>query len=85
MLPFHEGSFKIATRTGCPIVPMALNNTAELFEAHFPKISPCHVVIEYGKPIYPKELSKEEQKHLGVYTRDVLLEMLKKNQPAVRL
>ena len=24
LLPFHEGSFKIAQKTGCPIVPMAL-------------------------------------------------------------
>ena len=26
MLPFKEGSFKIATKTGCPIVPVSINN-----------------------------------------------------------
>ena len=79
MLPFHDGSFKLATKTSCPIVPMALTNTAEIFEAHFPKIRPCHVILEYGKPIIPSELSKEELRHIGSYTQDVIKEMLKKN------
>lgn len=80
MLPFHEGSFKIATKTNCPVVPIAIHNSAEIFEAHLPKIRPCRVVVEYGEPIYPEQLSKEEKKHLGSYTRNVILEMLKKNQ-----
>ena len=33
MLPFHQGSFKIAEKSGCAIVPMSLNNTAEIFES----------------------------------------------------
>ena len=78
MLPFHEGSFKLATKSGCPIVPMAMTNTVEIFEAHFPKIRPCHVILEYGKPIIPAELSKEDAKHLGVYTQNIIKEMLKK-------
>lgn len=83
MLPFHEGSFKIATKANCPIIPVALNNTANVFEAHFPKITPCHVVMEYGKPIYPDQLDKEDKKHIGAYTQNIILEMLKKNQELV--
>lgn len=83
MLPFHEGSFKIATRAKCPIIPIAMNNTAEIFEAHFPRIKPCHVVLEYGKPIYPDQLDKEDQKHLGAYTQQVILDMLKRNKDLV--
>ena len=79
MLPFHEGSFKVATKTDCPIIPMALTNTAEIFEAHFPKISPCHVILEYGKPIVPSELSKEDAKRIGAYTQNILKEMLHQN------
>ena len=82
MLPFHEGSFKIATKTGCPIIPIAIHNSAEIFEAHSPKIRPCKVVVEYGDPIYPEQLSKEEKKRLGSYTQNIILEMLKKNQTA---
>ncbi len=83
MLPFHEGSFKIATKAKCPIIPISMNNTAEMFEAHFPRIKPCHVVIEYGKPIYPEELPKEDRKKIGAYTQNIILETLKKNQALV--
>ena len=84
LLPFHEGSFKIATKSGCPIIPMAISNSAEIFENHFPKIKPCKVVVEYGKPIYPEQLPKEDKKRLGEYTQGIILEMLKKNQEMVK-
>ena len=80
LLPFHEGSFKIATRTGCPIIPMAISNSANLWEAHFPRIRPCHITIEYGKPIYAEDLDKETRKHIGAYTQEIILEMLQKNK-----
>ena len=38
MLPFKEGSFKIAQKTKCPIVPMAITNSSAIFEDHFPFI-----------------------------------------------
>lgn len=84
LLPFHEGSFKIATKSGCPIIPMSISNSAEIFENHFPKIKPCKVVVEYGKPIYPEQLFKEDKKRLGAYTQGIILEMLKKNQELVK-
>ena len=83
LLPFHDGSFKIASKTGCAIIPMALNNTCEIFEAHMPKIKSTHVVLEYGKPIYVKDLPKEDQKHLGAYTQNIIHDMLEKNKPLV--
>lgn len=79
LLTFKEGSFKIATKTGCPIVPISMNNTAEIFENHFPRIKKTHVVLEYGKPIYPKELDKEAQKHIGAYCQDIIQETINKN------
>ena len=83
MLPFHEGSFKIATKAKCPIIPIAISNSANIWEAHFPKVKPTHVIVEYGKPIYVDELEKEDKKHLGSYTQNVILEMLKKNQELI--
>lgn len=79
MLPFKEGSFKIASKTGCAIVPISLNNTAEIFENHFPKIKKAHVIIEYGKPIYYKDLDKETQKHVGVYCQNLIQETINRN------
>ena len=83
LLPFHEGSFKISTKAKCPIIPIAISNSANIWEAHFPKVKPTHVIVEYGKPIYVDELEKEDKKHLGSYTQNVILEMLKKNQELI--
>lgn len=83
LMEFHEGSFKLATRTGCPIIPIALNNTVSIFEKQFPKICKTHVVIEYCKPIYPVELSKEDKKFIGKYTQNIILEALKKNESLI--
>ena len=37
------------------------------------------MTLEYGRPIYPESLSKEEKRNLEQYTQDVILHMLKKN------
>lgn len=79
LMEFKEGSFKVATKTGCAIIPMSISNSAAIFENQFPKIRPTHVVIEYGKPIYPKDLDKETLKHLGVHVSGIIEETLAKN------
>ncbi|RGU94450.1 1-acyl-sn-glycerol-3-phosphate acyltransferase [Clostridium sp. AF15-17LB] len=83
MLPFHDGSFKIAEKTGCAIIPMSLNNTHAIFEQQFPRIKKTHVVLEYGKPIYPGSLDKETKKHLGQYCQNIIQETINKNQGLV--
>ena len=83
MLPFRDGALKIAEKTGCAIIPISMNNTADIFEAHFPRVKKVHVVIEYGKPIYPKELDKETRKHLGIYCHDLIQDTIKKNASLV--
>lgn len=76
---FHEGSFKMAEKSGCPIVPVALTGTAEMFEKQFPKIKKSKLIIEYGKAFYPNDLPENDRKRLGVYTRNIILNMLEKN------
>lgn len=83
LLPFKEGSFKIAEKTGCLIIPVAISNSAALFEDHMPWIRKGHVVIEYGEPIDPKTLSREEKKHLGAECRERITKMLEKNKELV--
>ena len=79
LLPFKDGSLKIAEKTGCAIVPISMNNTAEIFENHLPLIKKTHVVIEYGEPIYPNSLDKETRKHLGRYCQNIIDETIHKN------
>lgn len=83
MLPFKEGSFKIATKTGCPIVSVAINNSAEIFESHMPRVKKAHVVVEYLTPIDPKALSKEEQKVVGAKCQKMIEDTIKKNASLV--
>jgi len=83
MLPFKEGSFKIAEKTGCAIVPVAITNTDEIFENHIPWIKPAKVIVEFGKPIYPNQLDKEQKKHIGAYVQNIIREMLDKNSKLI--
>ena len=80
LLPFKEGSLKIAEKSGCPVIPVAMTGTAEVLEKHFPFITPSHITVYYGKPINLKELDPEDRKHPGAYTRNVLIGMLKEMQ-----
>lgn len=80
LLPFKEGSLKIAEKSGCPVIPVAMTGTAEVLEKHFPFITPSHITVYYGKPINIKELDPEDRKHPGAYTRNVLIGMLKEMQ-----
>ena len=76
LLPFKEGSLKIAEKTGCAIIPVAMVGTAEVFEKHLPFIRRSHVIVEYGEPIYTKELEPEVRKHAGAYVREILIGMI---------
>ena len=76
LLPFKEGSLKIAEKSGCPVVPVAIKGTAEVFEKHIPLICPRHVVIEFGEPFIVKELDPENRKFVGAYTREKIARML---------
>lgn len=83
MLPFKKGSLKIAEKSGCAIIPMSINNTNNIFEAHIPKIKRTHVIIEYGTPIYPKTLDKDTKKHLEEYIQNIIQETINKNASLV--
>ena len=83
LLPFKGGALKIAEKSGCAIIPLSLNNTIEIFEAHLPRIRKTHVIIEYGAPIYPKDLDRETRKHLDTYVSDIIRETIRKNAALV--
>ena len=79
LLPFKEGSFKIASKTGCRIVPMALIGTADILENHFPWIHSTDVKLIYGEPIDVSALDKDQQKHIGAYCQTVVEELIRSN------
>ena len=83
LLPFKEGSFKLAEKSGCKIIPMVQNNTEACWETHFPKVKKAHTVIEFCEPIDVKSLGKEQKKFLGEYVSRIIDETYEKNKALV--
>lgn len=82
-LEFHNGSFKVAEKTGCAIIPMSINNAGHIFEDHIPWIRKTHVVLEYCKPIYMNDLDKNDKRHIGELVQGVIKEAYFKNKELV--
>lgn len=80
---FKEGSFKVATKTGCPIIPVAITNTENVFEEHFPWLKSQKVVVEFGDPVDPGALEGEDKKFPGKYVQNIIAQMLRKNHDLV--
>ena len=76
MAAFHEASMKVATRTGCPIIPVAFTNTREVFETHLPRMKKTKVVVTFCPPIDPKSLEGDEKKYVGAYVQKKIQEQL---------
>ena len=83
ILPFHEGSFRMAEKAKCPIIPVSINNTSAVWEAHLHAMKKAHVIIEFGAPIYPETLSREERKFLGAHTRRIIQANYDKNKKLI--
>ncbi len=80
LLPFHEGSFKIAEKANVPIIPMTLVNTAAIFEDHFPRVKKATVIVEYGEPIYMNRMDMKQKKFIGAYVHDLIEKKYLENQ-----
>lgn len=83
LLPFHAGSFKIAEKSGCPIVPVALNNTINIFDGTFAIYQKNTRCFEYCSPIYMNEMEKEDRKKIDVYCQKIIKDTIEKNHTLV--
>jgi 1-acyl-sn-glycerol-3-phosphate acyltransferase len=63
LLPFHPGSFKLATQSGAVIVPVAVKGTREIFEKSY-RVNPCPVGITFCKPVPTADLPAEGRKQV---------------------
>ncbi|MBQ9322154.1 MAG: 1-acyl-sn-glycerol-3-phosphate acyltransferase [Eubacterium sp.] len=80
LLPFHEGSFRIATKNNRLIIPVAINNTAAVFEKQMPSIKSRPIVIEFCEPIDPSTLSREQKKQLGAICSEQITAVISQNK-----
>jgi 1-acyl-sn-glycerol-3-phosphate acyltransferase len=71
LLPFHPGSFKLATQAGVPIVPMAITGSYDVFEKHG-CVNVCPVRLVFCEPVNTKEISSGERKLLAGRVRETI-------------
>lgn len=76
LLPFKEGCFRIASRTNCKIIPICYTNTEKIFEEHLPWVRKARsVTMEFGNPVEISDMDRNEKKHLGAMTREIVQNM----------
>lgn len=70
---FKSGSFKIAAKTNCPIIPIVIANSISIYETQKPKIKGgTRVLIKCLSPIYLEELEPEEKKNIADYCKKIM-------------
>ena len=59
---------------------MAITNSSDIQENHFPKVKPTHVILQYGTPIYLDQLTADHRKQNAAYTQNTVHELLADNR-----
>lgn len=81
---FKEGSLRPALKAKVPVIPMAISGTADILENNRRfTAKPATVHITFGDPIYPDQLERAAQKHLGASIREEIIEMRKKHKTSM--
>jgi len=73
---FKAGSFKLATKSNAPIVPITINGSYKLMEANNNRIKAANVDLFIHPPIETKNLSKEEQEKLPTVVKEIIASKL---------
>ncbi len=74
---FKGGAFRIALKTGAPIIPVAILNSREAMENHNNLMHPAHITVRILPTIETNNLSKAEQKDLPLITQQLIKSNLK--------
>ncbi len=74
---FHAGSFKLATKSKAPIIPVTIDGSYKIMEEGHNNIRPSHVRLIIHKPIYTENLTKDEAGDLHVTVREIIAGGLK--------
>ena len=70
---FKQGAFRIAVKTGAPVVPVAITGARALFESNGNLCHPGTVRIKVLPPIQTAGMSRAEQKQLPDAVRQTIL------------
>lgn len=70
---FKGGSFKLATKSKCPIVPITIDGTGSLFEGNGNKLHPTKIKLIIHPPVEVTNLTKQEEENLKVTVRNTIV------------
>ena len=73
---FKAGAFRIAIKTGAPVVPVAISGARGLFEGHGLRATPGDIRVRILPAIQTAGMSKAEQKQLPDAVRQTILAQL---------
>ena len=77
LLEFKGGSFKAATKTKCPIVPVALIDSFKPFDTN--SIKPVTVQVHFLEPMYYEEYKEMKTTEIAEIVRNRIQETINKN------
>jgi 1-acyl-sn-glycerol-3-phosphate acyltransferase len=69
---FKKGSFRLALKSGVPIIPITINGSYKIMEQNGFIIKPANVTISISKPIYQEEYKELSMDEVAEYTKGVI-------------
>jgi 1-acyl-sn-glycerol-3-phosphate acyltransferase len=72
LLPFHPGSFKLATEAEAPIIPVSITGTYDVFEKTG-RVTAAPVRIVFGKPVLTRDIPAGDRRQaLSDHVRELI-------------
>ncbi len=70
---FHAGSFKLATKSKAPIIPVTIDGSYKIMEAGHNNITPSHIRLIIHEPVYTEGLTRDEAAELPEIVRKTII------------
>lgn len=77
---FKVGSFKLATKTNTPIIPVTIDGSYKLKEQNNGRIKPDIVNVYIHKPVYLDNMSNEDKENLHIIVKNIIKDKLPNNE-----
>lgn len=77
---FKAGSFKLATKTNTPIIPVTIDGSYKLKEQNNGRIKPDIVNVYIHKPVYLDNMSNEDKENLHIIVKNIIKTKLPNNE-----
>lgn len=79
IMEFKAGTFKLATKSKVPIVPVTIDGTFKCLEGNNNHLRAGDIKLTIHEPVLTANLTKEEQNNLHNYIRDIVKKPLEEN------